>query len=368
MTRKQRIMLIISSILTLLPMLVGLLLWDSTPELLSTHWGFDGQADGWSGRGMTVFGLPLIMLGGHWLCLFITLRLDPKNRNADGKALGLLFWLIPIISNFCFAVVYSTAFGKEWNQSMLMSMLFGLLFIVIGNYLPKCRQNYTMGIKVPWALNNEENWNATHRFGGKVWVIGGILMLFGALLPETVAVVLMLVLVLVLVLVPTLYSYLYYKKQLAAGTATKADASFIPHGLSKKTTYGSLVIVALILIGTAVQMFTGDIDYIFNEDSFTVKADYWSDLTVDYAAVESIGYLESHSSGLRQNGFGSARLGMGIFENEAWGSYTRYCYNKCPAAVVLSVEGKPLVLNAEDTEKTLQLYENLLVLTGSISE
>ena len=59
MTKKQRIMLIISSIFTFLPMLVGLLLWDSTPELLATHWGFDGQADGWSGRGLAVFGLPL---------------------------------------------------------------------------------------------------------------------------------------------------------------------------------------------------------------------------------------------------------------------------------------------------------------------
>lgn len=352
--------LVISSLIVLLPMLAGLLLWDKTPELLTTHWGFDGHADGWSGRGMAVFGIPLIMLATHWICLFVTMKLDPKNKGMEGKALGLIFWLIPIISNYVALVIYSTAFGKEWDQSLFMLLFIGILFIVIGNYLPKCRQNYTMGIKVPWALNNEENWNATHRFAGRVWVIGGFLFLLSAFLPEKFLPAVLLVLILVLALVPTLYSYFYYKKQLAAGTATRADASFIPHGLSKKAAYGSLVIVALILIGVAVLMFTGDIEYIFNEDSFTAKASYWSDLTVEYAAVESIEYLESHSSGLRQNGYGSARLGMGIFKSDALGAYTRYCYNKCPAAVLLSVEGKTLLINCETEQDTAGLYEKLL--------
>lgn len=364
MRKNFRAKLLISSLIILLPLLAGLIFWDNIPEPLATHWGFDGKADGWSGRGMVVFGLPLILLAGHWLCLFITLRLDPKNKGMEGKALGLLFWILPLVSLFVSALVWATAFGRSFDQSLFMSLLFGLMFIVIGNYLPKCRQNYTMGIKVPWTLNNEENWNATHRFAGKVWVIGGVVMLFGAFLPESFAVGLMLVAVLVLALVPTLYSYLYYKKQLAAGTATKADASFVPHGMSRKVVWGSLVLLVLILVGTGILMFTGNIGYRFNEDSFTVEADYWGDLTVKYEAVESVEYLESHSSGLRQNGFGSGRLGMGIFENEAWGSYTRYCYNKCPAAVVLSVEGKTLVLNAADEAGTLALYQQLMEKCG----
>jgi len=57
-----------------------------------------------------------------------------------------------------------------------------VLFIVIGNYMPKCRQNYTMGIKLPWTLNDEENWNKTHRLAGKIWVAGGILIVISALL------------------------------------------------------------------------------------------------------------------------------------------------------------------------------------------
>ena len=107
-------------------------------------------------------------------------------------------------------------------------------------------------------------------------------------------------------------------------------------------------------------MFTGDIEVIFDEDSFTVKADYYGDLTVKYEAVDSIEYLESHSSGLRQNGYGSARLGMGMFKSEALGTYTRYCYTKCPAAVMLEVEGKTLLINGIDEAATMEIYNLLL--------
>ena len=359
MKNKFRTKVIISSVITLLPMLTGLILWNNLPELLTTHWGFDGHADGWHGRGMAVFVLPLILLAGHWLCIFVTSK-DPKNKNFEGKSLNLIFWLIPVISNYAFALIYSTAFGKNWDQHMILFLLFGVLFMVIGNYLPKTRQNYTMGIKVPWALNNEENWNATHRFGGKVWVIGGVLFLFASLLPEELTPFVLLVLVLILALVPTLYSYLYYKKQLRAGTATKEDAKLIPKGTSKKTAYISLIIILLVFVLVAVLMFTGDIEVIFDEDSFTVKADYYGDLTVKYEAVDSIEYLESHSSGLRQNGYGSARLGMGMFKSEALGTYTRYCYTKCPAAVMLEVEGKTLLINGIDEAATMEIYNLLL--------
>jgi len=359
MNNKFRTKVIVSSAITLLPMLIGLILWNRLPELLTTHWGFDGQADGWHGRGMAVFVLPLILLLLHWLCIFVTSK-DPKNKNFEGKALNLTFWLIPVISNYVFALIYSTAFGKNWNHHSILFILFGVLFMVIGNYLPKTRQNYTMGIKVPWALNNEENWNATHRFGGKVWVIGGVIFLFASLLPEELTPFVLLILVLILALVPTLYSYLYYKKQLRAGTATREDAKLIPKGASKKTAYISLIIILLVFVLVAVLMFTGDIEVIYDDDSFTVKADYYGDLTVKYDAVDSIEFLESHSSGLRQNGYGSARLGMGLFKSEALGTYTRYCYTKCPAAVKLDVEGKTLLINGIDEAASKEIYNLLL--------
>ena len=80
--------------------------------------------------------------------------------------------------------------------------------MIIGNYLPKCKQNYTMGIKIPWTLDNEDNWNKTHRLAGFLWVIGGVLITLNAFLGNEWV---FLAITLVMTLVPVGYSYLYYK-------------------------------------------------------------------------------------------------------------------------------------------------------------
>ena len=91
-------------------------------------------------------------------------------------------------------------------------LMFGALMAVIGNYMPKISHNRTLGIKIKWTLENEENWNATHRLAGKLWVCGGVAMLFIGFLPSTAAFAAMMAIVLVMVIVPTVYSYRYYKK------------------------------------------------------------------------------------------------------------------------------------------------------------
>ena len=91
----------------------------------------------------------------------------------------------------------------------MLPVFMGLLFAVIGNYMPKCKQNYTIGIKIPWTLNNEENWNKTHRFAGWLWTAGGIIMMltgfFGGFW-------IFFVVMLLMVLAPVLYSYILHRK------------------------------------------------------------------------------------------------------------------------------------------------------------
>ena len=95
------------------------------------------------------------------------------------------------------------------NVEMIGRIFVGIVFVVVGNYLPKCRQNYTVGIKLPWTLHDENNWNATHRFAGPVWMAGGvsltILGIFGLEL-------LFAAVLLIIAILPMIYSYLYYKK------------------------------------------------------------------------------------------------------------------------------------------------------------
>lgn len=212
MIKKNLKKLIISSVLILLPTLVGLLLWNQLPDQVAAHWGVDGQPDGWAGKSMAVFGMPLFLVAMQWLCVFVTAA-DPKNKNQTQKAFTMVLWIIPAISFLCSGMIYSTALGMEPNVNMLMPIAMGILFMFLGNYLPKCKCNHTIGIKLPWTMNNEENWNATHRFGGKVWVLGGFLMMGCGFLPGYWSVAGFFVVLMVAAAMPCVYSYLYYRKQ-----------------------------------------------------------------------------------------------------------------------------------------------------------
>lgn len=212
MIKKNKGKLILTSIVILIPIVIGLFLWNKLPDKLPTHWNAEGVADGWSSKGFAVFGLPAILFGFHWLCLLVS-SADPKNKNYSEKLLQLVFWICPLISVLFGGISYGVALGIEIKVDKIMLLLMGLMFIIIGNYMPKCKQNYTMGIKLPWTLNDEENWNKTHRMAGRLWVITGFLVMLCILVPTTVMVVTFIIILIVSVMIPTIYSYLLYKNK-----------------------------------------------------------------------------------------------------------------------------------------------------------
>ena len=199
--------LIITSIVTLIPLFVGCILWNQLPDVIPTHFGMDGTPNGWSSKTFTVFGLPLLMLFFHLLSIGITTQ-DPKYDNMSEKVFGIIVWLIPVISLIVVIASYGGALGWNVNMSKYVVAGTGILFVIIGNYLPKCKQNYTIGIKIPGTLDNEENWNKTHRMAGFIWVVGGILITLNAFVGKEWVFI---AITLVMTLVPVAYSYLYYK-------------------------------------------------------------------------------------------------------------------------------------------------------------
>ena len=200
--------LIITSLITLLPIVVGVVLLNQLPDPMPSHWNAAGEVDGWSSKPFVVFGLPLIMTAALWLCTLGT-GADPKKANHSDKVIHLVLWIIPVLSVVMHAVTYAVALGKDVRMEVVMPVVLGLIFAIIGNYLPKCKQSYTIGIRIPWTLNSEENWNRTHRFAGRLWTVcglaimltsffGGFWIFFGV--------------VLVMVLVPFIYSYMLHRK------------------------------------------------------------------------------------------------------------------------------------------------------------
>ncbi len=353
MNTKLKKQLILSSMLTLLPIAVGLLLWDAFPDRIATHWNFAGQPDGWSSVPVTVFGLPLLMLAGQLFCTWLTLR-DPGNRNQSRKPLALVLWIIPVISNLCCCITYALALGVEFSPTSWLLIVLGLFFAAIGNYLPKVKMNSTMGIKLPWTYTSTENWNATHRFSGRIWFFCGLGMAACGLLPGSIAVTAMLILLPVLILLPTFYSWRYYRMQKARGDTLQP---MLPQGKMGKGSLAALIVLPVLVAGL---LFTGDIGYQFREDSLYIEADYYGDYVVAYDSIQDLELREMNMDGIRVNGFGSFRLLMGYFQNQEFGTYTRYTYCDPEACVVVYLKNQILVLSGATREETQALYTQLL--------
>ncbi len=351
MLKKNKTKAIISSVIILLPILFGLIMWNDLPNIMTTHWGADGNADGFSSKAFAVFGLPFILLVLHFICLLFTM-LDKKQKEQNPKALGVIFWIIPIISLLVNGIMYRAAFGKEIDLSLFVPMLLGIMLIFMGNYMPKVKQNSTLGIKISWTLQNEENWNKTHRLCGKVWVICGFVLLLCALLPLKAFSVAVPCVIAAAVIIPTVYSYLIYRQHQKQGIVYASSQSKAQKGIRA-------VIVSTILIVIAIVMLTGSIELSFGENSFKIDATYGADLDIAYSEIESVEYRKDLEIGVRANGFSSAKLSTGLFQNEEFGSYTLYAYTGAKEFVVMSSGEKTLVIGMSDAKATQEIYDKI---------
>jgi uncharacterized membrane protein len=358
MFKKYKKQLIISSIVILLPIVFGLIFWDKLPETFATHWGVDGQPDGFSSKAFAIFFLPLFLVAMQFFCVWIT---DLTNRgNAQSpKVMNLIFCIVPVLSLITNGMVYAIAMGKVLDMYAMMPILLGALFALIGNYMPKCTQNTTVGIKVIWTLNNEENWNATHRFAGKTWVAAGLIAMLSAFLPTKIGYPIMFVALIGAGAGAALYSYLYYRKQMKAGTAVPTKD--IPVDPKTRTSRRIVrVLVLAILIGAGFVMFSGSIQFDFQENALVMDATFSTPITLRYENIEAIEYREGNVEGTRVGGFGSLRLLLGFFENEEFGTHSRYTYYKPESCIVVTVKGDTLVFSGADAQETQEIYRELL--------
>lgn len=209
--KNQKKELLLTAFVCLLPILAGAVLYPKLPEMMTTHWDMSGEANGWMPRAAAVFGLPLLILLIHLICFYAYTH-DLRRGNTSAVLYTLMLWICPSLSLLAGTVTLGTGLGHEMHVSTLVPAFVGVIFLVIGNYLPKIKQNATMGIRLPWTLSSEENWNHTHRVAGFAWVAAGLLMVVSAfwqLHGPTMTVVLLAV----AVGVPVVYSYLYNRRE-----------------------------------------------------------------------------------------------------------------------------------------------------------
>lgn len=212
--KRNKVYFIITSMITIIPMIVGILLWGQLPDRVATHFGADNIPNGWSSKGFAVFGLPIFCLAVHILCTAAVIYDKEKQRAISDRIFRLILWICPMVSIVCGVSIYGYALAYPIDIGILAEVFVGGIFVIVGNYLPKCRQNYVIGIRIPWTLADKENWNHTHRLAGWIWIPCGIFLIINAFL-NIGGIWTFFVVFGIMIIVPIGYSFLYSRKQRA---------------------------------------------------------------------------------------------------------------------------------------------------------
>ena len=190
------------------------------PATMPTHWSVEGQANGWSSRIWGAWMIPLFLLA-MWAMFRFLPAIDPRGRNY-AKFGGAFEGIMVSLMLFTFGlqvIVLRAALGYPVEMRRVLPIGVGVLFIVIGNLLPRARPNWFIGLRTPWTLSSDRVWEKTHRFGGRIFVAGGILLIIAALFSAQWAHVVLFAVVLLCSAGAFIYSYLEWKReQTAAGT------------------------------------------------------------------------------------------------------------------------------------------------------
>ena len=211
--KKTTKMQIFISILSLLPLVLVLAVYSKLPNKVPMQWDFGGKVGYDDKSKLFIIAIMSIVFA----VLFPLLpKIDPKKKNYDKFSSSYQIFQVFMM----FFMLFMTAIciiealrPNTLNMSMLICVLVGILFCVMGNMMPRFRSNWFCGIRTPWTMSSDENWTKTHRLGGRIFFVAGIITLFSTLIPnEYLRFGIMMTALMIACIVPSVYSYLLYKK------------------------------------------------------------------------------------------------------------------------------------------------------------
>ncbi|MCU5379526.1 SdpI family protein [Bacillus cereus] len=202
-------------LLIALTILAWCIAWPHLPGEVPSHWNLAGEVNGhMSKMGMMIFDVAIMVF--IYALVTVLPKIDPRYENYKKfpKALGringaILFFLFTINM-----MTLANALGYNIPIGIVVNIMVGILFVVLGNYMQQCKPNFFIGIKTPWTLSSEEVWRKTHRLGSKIMMIGGIVIIISSFLPGMWKMICLLSVVGILVVGTMGYSYVAYKKEL----------------------------------------------------------------------------------------------------------------------------------------------------------
>ncbi|MBP6866529.1 MAG: SdpI family protein [Candidatus Pacebacteria bacterium] len=200
---------------------LGIYLYPYFPDQVATHWNAQGEVDGHMSKFWGVSLISIIMIVFYALYVVIP-RIDPRAQNiAEFRKTFNLFWVGLFVFFF-----YISALSNAWNlgaqfdftQAMIPAM--GMLFYFIGNLLLSTKRNSFMGIRTPWTMASDVVWDKTHKLGGGLFKLSGILTLGAGLIGGTLAFATLITCVVLSTVISIVYSYKVFKKLALSNTTT----------------------------------------------------------------------------------------------------------------------------------------------------
>ena len=199
-----------------IPLIYTASIYSSLPETLPVHFDIDGKPNGYGNKN-TLWFITLLLSAisaGMYLLIKNLPKIDPKKTAGQTPELyhKIAVILVIFLCAINIIVVYASVNGSININNLLLPLL-GLMFLVLGNYMHSIKPNYFVGFRLPWTLENEDNWRKTHQLVGKLWVPGGLVITISTLLlPARTGFIIFLGITMMITIIPAVFSYRYFKK------------------------------------------------------------------------------------------------------------------------------------------------------------
>ena len=193
---------------------IGIYFYPQMPEKMASHWNIKGEVDGYLSKFWGLFLMPIILIGVVLIYLIVP-RIDPLKKNIekfrkyfDGFIILLLLFLF-----YLYALTIFWNLGLKFDIGQAIIPALAILFYYCGILLEKTKRNWFIGIRTPWTLSNDMVWEKTHKIGGKLFKIAGIVAIFGIFFQRYVLFFILAPVILVAAYT-IIYSYIEYRKEM----------------------------------------------------------------------------------------------------------------------------------------------------------
>ena len=214
MSSKKNTNIFVAAIQTI-TFLIILLTYSKMPDVIPIHWNFSGEVDG-TGPKWMMWALFAIIVAANIIMVFAA-KIDPRSDSYERHE--KTFNIFRTIFSLFMAIILLAVIGVSTNvignldMTKITLMGVGVIFLVLGNYMPKIKQNYTFGIKTPWTLESENVWNKTHRFSGVLYMITGVLFIAAPFIGGNYQTFLIFGAIIISAVLPMAYSYILFRRE-----------------------------------------------------------------------------------------------------------------------------------------------------------